>query len=59
MAEFCKECAKELGFGDDHDKPPLFCEHCGKFFDKKPTILKKLIKQLRGFILFAFKLLKT
>ncbi len=58
MAEFCKECAKKLGFWG-YDEPPLFCEHCGKFFDKKPTILKKLIKQLRGFILFAFKLLKT
>ena len=45
MAEFCKECAKELGFYE-YDEPPLFCEHCGKLIEKE-SVFKKIIKWLK------------
>lgn len=36
MAEFCETCAEELGL--IADDLPLFCEHCGEYFDDESFI---------------------
>lgn len=59
MAEYCKECAEELGLLG-YDKPPLLCEGCGKEIVKKKfykgkILMKKIIRYLiAGIVCFIF-----
>lgn len=45
MAEFCKDCAKRLGFFED--EKPLLCEGCGEYFEDV-SLFDRLIQFIRS-----------